>query len=380
MREIDYRWDNNEYKAIQRVIKSGCFTMGKEVKEYEENIAEYFNRKYAVMVNSGSSANLIAVAAMIYSKKINLFPGDEVIVPTVSWATTYAPLQQYGLKLIFVDVSEKNYNLNIDILEKAITERTKLVVAVNLLGNALDYERLNKIIQKKGLYLMVDNCESIGGKFNNRHLEEYGIIATISTFFSHHINTMEGGVALTDSEEIYNIMKSIRSHGWTRNTCFSAEKSDFYSEYTFLYPGYNVRPLEIEAAIGKCQLKKLSKFIKIRRKNAQIYKTFFENHKYVKIQSEEGESSWFGFAFILKEEAPYSRDSVIKQLEKQGIESRPIVAGDFLKNPAIKYFDYTLKGEDRVAKMIHERGFFIYNDILDMSERFDILDKILGEK
>lgn len=291
MREIDYRWDNNEYKAIQRVIKSGCFTMGKEVKEYEENIAEYFNRKYAVMVNSGSSANLIAVAAMIYSKKINLFPGDEVIVPTVSWATTYAPLQQYGLKLIFVDVSEKNYNLNIDILEKAITERTKLVVAVNLLGNALDYERLNKIIQKKGLYLMVDNCESIGGKFNNRHLEEYGIIATISTFFSHHINTMEGGVALTDSEEIYNIMKSIRSHGWTRNTCFSAEKSDFYSEYTFLYPGYNVRPLEIEAAIGKCQLKKLSKFIKIRRKNAQIYKTFFENHKYVKIQSEEGESS-----------------------------------------------------------------------------------------
>ncbi len=380
MREIDYRWDNNEYKAIQRVIKSGCFTMGKEVKEYEENIAEYFNRKYAVMVNSGSSANLIAVAAMIYSKKINLFPGDEVIVPTVSWATTYAPLQQYGLKLIFVDVSEKNYNLNIDILEKAITERTKLVVAVNLLGNALDYERLNKIIQKKGLYLMVDNCESIGGKFNNRHLEEYGIIATISTFFSHHINTMEGGVALTDSEEIYNIMKSIRSHGWTRNTCFSAGRSDFYSEYTFLYPGYNVRPLEIEAAIGKCQLKKLNKFIEIRRKNAQIYKTFFENHKYVKIQSEEGESSWFGFAFILKEEAPYSRDSVIKQLEKQGIESRPIVAGDFLKNPAIKYFDYMLKGEDRVAKMIHERGFFIYNDILDMSERFDILDKILGKK
>lgn len=232
MRELDYRWDENEYKAIERVVNSGCFTMGKEVQEYEEKIAKYFNRKYAVMVNSGSSANLVATAAMIYSNEINLSPGDEVIVPTVSWATTYAPLQQYGLKLVFVDVSEKNYNLNLDILEHAITEKTKLVVAVNLLGNPLNYERLNKIVKKNHLYLVVDNCESIGGKFNNRHLEEYGLIATISTFFSHHINTMEGGIALTDNEELYNIMKSIRSHGWTRNTYFSAVKSKFYSEYT----------------------------------------------------------------------------------------------------------------------------------------------------
>ena len=148
MRELDYRWDENEYKAIERVVNSGCFTMGKEVQEYEEKIAKYFNRKYAVMVNSGSSANLVATAAMIYSNEINLSPGDEVIVPTVSWATTYAPLQQYGLKLVFVDVSEKNYNLNLDILEHAITEKTKLVVAVNLLGNPLNYERLNKIVKK----------------------------------------------------------------------------------------------------------------------------------------------------------------------------------------------------------------------------------------
>lgn len=380
MRKLDYRWDEEEYKAIKRVLNSGYFTMGKEVEEYELEIAKYFNRKYAVMVNSGSSANLIAIAAMIYSNEVELSPGDEVIVPTVSWATTYAPLQQYGLKLVFVDISEKNYNLDLDILEQAITKKTKLVVAVNLLGNALDYERLNEILQNNHLYMIVDNCESIGSVFNNRHSEEFGLISTISTFFSHHINTMEGGVALTDSEELYNIMKSIRAHGWTRNTYFSSTESDFYSDYTFLYPGYNVRPLEVEAAIGKCQLKKLDTFIKIRRKNAQMYKTYFENHKYVDIQCEEGESSWFGFAFVLKEKAPYNREEIIRKLEMYGIESRPIVAGNFLENPAIKYFDYVLYGEDKVAKKLHKNGFFIYNDILDMSERFHIMNKILSEK
>lgn len=377
MRNNDYRWDESEKEAIIKVLESNNFTMGREVAEFEDDLATYFGRKYAVMVNSGSSANLVAVASLIYDQDINLKPGDEVIVPTLSWSTTYSPLIQYGLKLVFVDIDDKSLNIDLSKIEAAITEKTKLIMAVNILGNPIDYNRLENLCQKNSLYLMVDNCEGLGAKYRGQPVEKRGIISTISTFYSHQISTMEGGVAFTDNFNLYNIMKSIRAHGWTRGTNFKQNNDKFYDLFTFIYPGYNLRPLEFEAAIGKCQLRKLEKFIKIRRKNAYVYRELFENHKYIKIQIEQDESSWFGFPFVLKENAPYSRNEVVKKIVKSGIEVRPIISGNILIHPASKYYKYRVANDDKVAMEIHNNGFMIYNDIIEMSERFACIKTIL---
>jgi CDP-6-deoxy-D-xylo-4-hexulose-3-dehydrase len=206
-------WDEEEIKAINEVIESKRFTMGPKVKEFEEKFADYFGVKYAIMVNSGSSANLLAIAALIYSGKLN--GGDEVIVPAVSWSTTYAPLQQFGLKLKFVDIDLYTLNISIEELEKAITEDTKAIFLVNLLGNPNDFDKINNLIKGKDIILLEDNCESMGAKYKGKYTGTFGLLSTFSTFYSHHICTMEGGVVTTNDEELYHYMLSIRAHGWT---------------------------------------------------------------------------------------------------------------------------------------------------------------------
>ena len=209
-------WDDKEIAAIQDVIKKNNYTMGSSVKQFELDFAKYTGNKYCVMVNSGSSANLLAIAAMFYKKENPLKRGDEVIVPAVSWPTTYYPLYQYGLKLKFVDIDIETLNFDLDELKKAITDKTRLIFAVNLLGNPNDYNIINEIIKDKNIYLIEDNCESLGAVYNGKQLGSIGLMGTYSTFFSHHMATMEGGLIGTDDEELYNILLSIRSHGWTR--------------------------------------------------------------------------------------------------------------------------------------------------------------------
>ena len=210
-------WDNKEIDAIQKVISSNMFTMGEFVKKYEKEFAKYTQNKYCVMVNSGSSANLLAVASLFYKKENPLKRGAEVIVPAVSWATTYYPLYQYGLKLKFVDVDKYTLNFDIEELKKAVSSNTRMIFAVNLLGNPNEYDSIQEIIDGKNIYLLEDNCESLGGIYKNQMLGSIGIMGTYSTYFSHHMSTMEGGVVGTDDEELYEILLSIRSHGWTRH-------------------------------------------------------------------------------------------------------------------------------------------------------------------
>ncbi len=379
---MDNRWTHEEYEAINRVVCSGNYTMGTEVEAFEKEVSKYFDSKFAVMVNSGSSANLIAVASLIFSEKYDLKKGDEVIVPSVSWGTTYSPLQQYGLKLKFVDVDIDTLNLNLDEIEKAITKNTKMIFAVNLLGNCINYNRLIEICEKHNLILVEDNCESMGSKFDGKFAGTFGIIGTMSSFYSHHISTMEGGIALTDDEELYNIMRSLRAHGWSRNIVgdFLSDindiHNDFYRYFNFILPGYNLRPLEIEAAIGREQIKKLSEFVKIRRKNADLYKRTFNDHPYIKIQKETGESSWFAFPFIINDSAPYKRDEIVAKLGKKKIFCRPIVAGNFVTNPAIKYYDYVTHNELKNSDIIHKNGLMVYNSSSDMSDTFQMLEQI----
>jgi len=277
-------WDEKEPQAIKRVMDSDRYTMGGQVAAFEKTFADYTGSKYCVMVNSGSSANLLAVASLFYTKQPKLKRGDEVIVPAVSWSTTYSPLYQYGLKLKFVDIDLDTLNYDLDALKDAVTDKTKMILAVNLLGNPNDFTAISKIIDKRDILLLEDNCESMGAEYNNKQTGTFGLLGTFSTFFSHHISTMEGGMVVTNDEELYHILLSTRSHGWTRhlpqnNKVCDMSSDPFEESFRFVLPGYNVRPSEMSGAIGIEQLKKLPDFIRVRKENAQIFQKLFKDHR-----------------------------------------------------------------------------------------------------
>ncbi|MEZ8302249.1 DegT/DnrJ/EryC1/StrS family aminotransferase [Vibrio splendidus] len=379
-------WDDKEYSAIQRVIDSDMFTMGKEVAQYEKDFAEFFGSKYALMVSSGSTANLLMIASLFFTKNesLKLKRGDEIIVPAVSWSTTYFPLQQYGLKVKFVDIDLNTLNMDLDKLEAAITEDTRAILSVNLLGNPNDFNRMQEIVSGRDIFILEDNCESMGATLDGKQAGTFGVMGTYSSFFSHHIATMEGGCVVTDDEELYHILLCIRAHGWTRNlpkfNKVTGEKSDdhFEESFKFVLPGYNVRPLEMSGALGIEQLKKLPNFIKIRRKNAQLFQNLFANHPYLLIQQETGNSSWFGFSLIIKENSPYNRADLVKLLSENGIECRPIVTGNFLKNKEVlEHFDYEISGGLEASEYLDEFGLFVGNHQNEIENEIELLSRIL---
>lgn len=376
-------WDDKEYAAIQRVIDSGRFSMGPEVKKFEEDFAAHFGSKYAVMVNSGSSANLLTLAALFYAPEKYLQPGDEVIVPAVSWSTTYYPVHQYGLSLRFVDVDPATLNIDPDLIEAAITPKTKGIFAVNLLGNPCDFDRLHAICKKHNLVLFEDNCESMGAKYAGRYAGTHGICGTFSTFFSHHISTMEGGVVVTDDEALYHTMLSLRAHGWTReqpeNSHLKSDIDPFSSLFRFVLPGYNLRPLEMSGAIGQEQIRKLSGLVDARRKNASLFKDLFQDHEALDIQQETHESSWFGFSLVLKGKLEGRRAEIVKMLQDNNVECRPIVAGNFLNNPVIQHLNHSIGSEIKHADYLDTNGLFIGNHHYDISQQLERTHQLISK-
>lgn len=376
----DNTWDEKEIEAINRVIESNMFSMGEEVKRYEESFANKVGSKYAVMSNSGSSANLLAIAALVYSGKLS--EGDEVIVPAVSWSTTYFPLTQFNLSLKFVDIDKYTLNIDTKQLKEAINDKTKAIFSVNLLGNPNDYNALRVLCNNHNLILIEDNCEALGGSFHNKALGTFGLLGTYSTFYSHHICTMEGGVTVTDDEEIYHYLLSIRAHGWTRNLpsnskIYKKNDDEFYESFNFIMPGFNLRPLEIEGAVGIEQLKKLDTIINQRRENAQYFLRKIEKLNGIRAQKEIGLSSWFGFAMILEGANKGNRKKIVEKLRLNGIEVRPIVAGNFTRNHAIKYMKFTIQGELMNADEIHDNGFFVGNHSRSNKQEIDYLINLL---
>ncbi len=361
-------WDEREHEAIQRVIRSGMFSMGAEVAAFEAQFAEAMGTKHAVMVNSGSSANLLIAASLRYHSS-GLFPvGGEVIVPAVSWSTTYFPLHQYGMKLKFVDVDAATLNYDLDALEAAVGPETSAIMVVNLLGNPNDFNRLTAIIGGRDIALIEDNCESMGATFGGKQAGTFGIAGSYSSFFSHHIATMEGGLAVTDDEELYHIMLSIRAHGWTRNlpkeNLVSGTKSDdpFEESFRFVLPGYNLRPLEMSGAIGQEQISKLPMIVAERRANAERFLDMMQAFPQVRTQAETGESSWFGFSLVLEPDAGIDRPALVAALGAHGVECRPIVTGNFAKNDQVlRYMDHDIHGPLTNADQIEERGLFVGN-------------------
>jgi len=376
-------WDEEEINAINDVIKSGQFSMSANVFEFEKHFASFVNSKYCVMVNSGSSANLLMIAAMFFRKNNPLKRGDEVIVPAISWSTTYSPLQQYGLHVKFIDIDKNTLNINLESLKTAITEKTKAILLVNLLGNPNDFDKIKEIIGDRNIEILEDNCESMGAEYEGKQAGSFGLMGSFSCFYSHHISTMEGGLIVTGNEELHHILLALRAHGWTRNLPeknYLCEKNPdpFIEHFRFLIPGYNVRPLEMSGAIGIKQLKKLPNMINIRRKNAEIFHNYFQNNDNFFIQKEIGKSSWFGFAITIKPESKLKRCDIINVLTENNIDTRPIVTGDMTKCEMLKYFDYSLHGKMNNAKLINDNGFFVGNHDFILEKEIKLLYNILS--
>ena len=375
-------WGSEEIEAIHKVIADGRFTMGEQVASFESEFATYFGKTYGIMVNSGSSANLIATASLFFRKENPLQRGDEVIVPAISWSTTYHPLQQYGLKLRFVDVELETLNIDVRQLEKALTPRTKMVLAVSILGNPAALDVMRDFADRHGLYFFEDNCESMDAELGGRKTGTFGDLNTFSFFFSHHISTMEGGIILTDDIELAHLCRSLRAHGWTRDLpadspLFDRKESDFYEAYRFILPGYNVRPLEMEGAIGREQLKKLPSMTVQRRKNWSLFQQLFQGDDRFVIQRENGKSSAFSFTIVLNPERKPDREKVFGALKDAGIGYRIITGGCFLRHDVLKYYDYELVGEIRDAFVAHDYGFFVGNHPFDLTPQIERLHNVL---
>ena len=378
-------WGDEEIEAIQGVIASGRYTMAGNVARFEDAFAAYHGRAHAVMVNSGSSANLIAVAALCHHGTRALRRGDEVIVPAISWSTTFFPLQQYGLRLRFVDVDMDTLGLDVSRLEEALTPRTRAIAGVSILGNPCAVDVMRDFADRNELWFFEDNCESLDATLGGRLTGTFGDVATFSFFFSHHISTMEGGMLLCDDVELCHLARSLRAHGWTRDLpdespIYERRESDFFEEYRFILPGYNVRPMEMNAAVGLQQLKKLPAMTAARRKNLSVFQDLFGADPRFIIQKENGKSSSFCFTIILAPGLEAERERVLGALHENGIEHRIITGGNILRNDVMKYFDYdVVGGATPNADIAHQRGFFVGNQANDLRSRIERLHQVLDE-
>lgn len=379
-------WDQREIDALYETIATGNFTMGAEVAAYEREFAAHFGSKYCVMVSSGSAANLLMIASLFYhpDPRKRLSAGDEIIVPAVSWSTTYFPCMQYGLTLKFVDIDIDTLNFDLECLREAITENTRAIFAVNLLGNPNEFNQIRSLMSGRDILLLEDNCESMGASFDGKQCGTFGLAGTFSSFFSHHICTMEGGYVLTNDEELYHVMLSMRAHGWTRNlpeknhVIARSEQDPFYDAFQFVLPGYNLRPLELSAAVGREQLRKLDSFVSIRRENFDRFLEIVSPiSKNIILQQEIGESSVFGFSMVLTGDLSPRRGELVEALRRNQIECRPIVSGNFLRQPVAALTGLSDGVALPNADCIHDSGLFIGNHHVDISEELIGLGKIL---
>jgi CDP-4-dehydro-6-deoxyglucose reductase, E1 len=375
-------WDEHELDAIHRVLDSGRFTMGPEVEKFEREFAAYIGTRHAIMVNSGSSANLVLLAALRYHSRWAFPDGGELIVPAVSWGTTYYPATQHGLTLRFVDVSADDWNMDIKLVRDAIGDTTVGVFAVNLLGAPAPLLDLRELCDAAGIFLIEDNCESLGAELGGRRTGGVGLAGTHSSFFSHHICTMEGGLVTTDDDELRDLMVSLRAHGWLRglgadNHVHPLTGDAFLDSFTFALPGYNLRPTEIAGATGQTQIMKLPAMIAQRRRNAATFLDMVAEIPWLRPQQPTGESSWFGFGMVLGPDAPVTRRELSARLTAARIECRPIVGGNFTRNPVMEHLAHAPVGALPVADTLHEQGLFVGNHHFPLADKLELLRRTL---
>jgi CDP-6-deoxy-D-xylo-4-hexulose-3-dehydrase len=359
------------------------FTMGEQVGKFEKMFAQYIGSQYAVMVNSGSSANLLAVAALTnhkYSQRLH--NGDEVLVPALCWSTTVFPIIQCNLIPVFVDVDPQTLNIDLADLEKKITAKTKAIMIVHTLGNSANIQKLMEIVKSHQLLLIEDTCESLGTTHNNHYLGTFGDIGTYSFYYSHHITTMEGGMLITNNEEIYELVKCLRAHGWSRNLKTKDEIAlqypDIDPRFTFVNLGFNVRPMEIQATMGIGQLQKLETKNTNRKINYQKIKNKIQtdprNFLSFAEASPNTNPAWFGVPLFVSENT--NLQDYLGYLTKHGVENRPIITGNIIRQPVIRDLYPHLQPSDFPgAEKCHLQGLFIGLSSNLMSD--DLIDELV---
>ncbi len=358
---LEDAFNAKDLELAVKVIKSRQLTMSNITRNFEKKFAKYLGCKYAVMVNSGSSANLLSlfVAKFAY----NFQKGDQVIIPAVCWSTSLWPIIQAGLKPVFVDVNLSDFNASLKEIEKKINKKTKAILAIHVLGTSLQMDKLLKICKKKDILIIEDTCESLGSKYKNKYLGTYGTFGTFSFYYSHQITSGEGGMIVTNNRKIYDLLKIMRAHGWDRDL---EQKKGFNKSFNFVNMGFNLRPLEVSAAIAQNQLKRLKKFSKIRQNNRKKiinslkkHKNWNEQYQFV-IPDKNLQPSWFGLPLLLKNQYKNKKNKIIKNLNKKGIETRPIISGNFLNQSASKLYNLSKKNLlFPNAEYIDKAGFFI---------------------
>ena len=303
-------FNNKDIQCGINVIKSKFITMSKVTRRFEKKFAKKVGSKFALMTNSGSSANLLAVSAIVNPMfKKHLKAGDEVLIPSVCWSTSLWPIIQNNLKPVFVDVEMNTFNISIDHLLKKITKKTKAIMCVHILGTSANMYKIKKIAKLHNLLIIEDTCESLGAKFNNKCLGTFGEFGTYSFYYSHQITSGEGGMIVCNDKSNYNIVKSLRSHGWSRDIVIDKKIKKKFKKiddrFLFINSGYNLRPTDIQAAIAENQLKRLSKFMKVRNHNRELIikkiklnKKWSNQFNFVNVSSKI-EPSWFGLPIIV---------------------------------------------------------------------------------
>ena len=375
---LEQGFSKKDISSGVKVLLSGQITMASQTKQFELSFARKLGVKYALMVNSGSSANLLAVFAAGNPLRKKRFKfGDEVLIPALCWSTSLWPLIQFGLKPVFVDVDLETLNVNMDDLISKITSRTKAIMLINIHGNSSDIFKIKKIAKKKNIILIEDNCEALGSKLKNKYLGTFGDFSTFSFFYSHQITSGEGGMVVCHNDEDYEILFSLRSHGWLGGTRFYPRSLKIYNKYAkknpnldpryiFVNSGFNVRPTDIQAAIAHNQFKRLNQLISIRSKNRDsIIKNIISskkwNNQFTFVSSTlNNKTSWMGLPILLNEKYLSKKKEFINYLDKAGIETRPIISGSFINQPASKLYKLNPKKLlFKNAEKIQNLGFLI---------------------
>lgn len=355
-------------EAMDSVMKTE-FTMGKKVRKFEENYAKYIGAKDGIMVNSGSSANLIALSVLTNPrKKDRIKPGDEVICPAIGWSTTFFPMVNAGLVPVYVDIDLGTYNINVDKAEKAVSDKTSAIMPVHLAGNPCEMDGLCEITEKHDLYMIEDTCEAHGSDYKGKKTGSFGDIGTYSFFMSHHITTAEGGMLVTSDEEIAELARNLRAFGWIRDMKSKKEIANKYKElderFIFYNIGYNLRPTEIAGSFGLQQLKKIDANIKARRSNANYWISKLKQFDDVFIMPETTKGAnhvWFGFSITVKPDAPFTKNQIVNYLEEKGVETRPLMSGNMVEHPSIKLYKHRTQDNLPNARLVTKNGFFFGN-------------------
>jgi CDP-6-deoxy-D-xylo-4-hexulose-3-dehydrase len=368
-------------------LLSTWVTMGAKVKKFEEAFAQYNGSKHAVMVNSGSSANLLALSVLTNPILPDYIErGSEIITPAVTWATTVYPIANVGCTPVLVDVDPRTFNILPEEIEKAATSKTKAIVPVHLLGGPCELARISGIAEDHDLYLVEDACESTGAEIQEKKVGSFGDMGTFSFFISHHISTIEGGIIVTDNDALYEHLKAMRAFGWVRDlrdkNKLAQANEGIDPRFLFITDGYNLRPTEIQGAFGIHQIKKLDKFIEIRRKNAAYWTRKLAQYSDMLILPEELAGTkhvYFGYHLTVAPGAPFTREQLVNHLEKKLIETRPVMAGNMAEQPVMKHLPHRISGTLDNSRMIMRNSFFFGNHTGIGEDERDYITESIGD-